>query len=488
GKPEMTEPNLRTDNARIPIETLRPPLKPGASFKGFEVLEVLGQGGMGVVYKARQQSLNRLVALKLLNSQLATSEEFAARFEREAKVLASLNHPNVVQVFDFGKEDGLLYLVMEHVDGPTLEDVMKKKAEPTRFLAVVRDVARGLERIHQAGLVHRDVKPSNILIAKDGTAKISDFGLAIETEGSQKLTQSGMFVGTPHYVSPEHAQAKKVDGRSDLYSLGVILFEGFAGRPPFQAPSATALLLKHVNEPPPALYKLAPQSPRAVQEIVRKLLAKNPAARHDTASSLVRDLDRALEDLKAGPTVPATARKSGAPPATARKEAAPEGKKLPIPWIAGGGAAALLLLGLLIFAFSGKTEPKPEDKQSSLRQSSTVKHGTDTEKPKTPEAAPAPTPEAVVPVPAPTPAPAPAQADPKPSTTVEDVLRQGDKLLDEARASFEEGKERASVEALGEAGFKAESARIKYQAVQEIGSDELKAKATEQLKVIQQLL
>jgi serine/threonine-protein kinase len=241
--PGETEASFRTENAKIPIDTIRPPLKPGASFKGFEVLEVLGQGGMGVVYKARQQSLNRLVALKLLNSQLATSEEFAARFDREAKVLASLNHPNVVQVFDFGKEDGLFYLVMEHVDGPTLEDVMKKKGDPANFPRAVRDVAKGLERVHQAGLVHRDVKPSNILMAKDGTAKISDFGLAIETEGSQKLTQSGMFVGTPHYVSPEHAQGKKVDGRSDLYSLGVILFEGYAGRPPFQAPSAAALLL-----------------------------------------------------------------------------------------------------------------------------------------------------------------------------------------------------------------------------------------------------
>src|SRR5262245_44936534 len=312
--PGDTEPNLRTNNAKVPIETIRPPLKAGASFKGLEVVEALGQGGMGVVYKARQQSLNRLVALKLLNPQLATSEEFVARFEREAKVLASLNHPNVVQVFDFGKEDGLLYLVMEHVDGPTLEEVMKKKQDPARFLAAVRDVARGLEKVHQAGLVHRDVKPSNILIAKDGTAKISDFGLAIETEGSQKLTQSGMFVGTPHYVSPEHAQGKKVDGRSDLYSLGVILFEGYAGRPPFQAPSATALLLKHVNEPPPALYKLAPQSPRAVQEIVRKLLAKNPAARHDTAASLVRDLDRGIEELKA-PKVPAE--RKAPPPAPA---------------------------------------------------------------------------------------------------------------------------------------------------------------------------
>src|SRR6185436_11448601 len=354
---------------------------------------------------------------KLLNSQLATSEEFATRFAREAKVLASLNHPNVVQVFDFGKEDGLLYLVMEHVDGPTLEDVLKKKADPAKFLSAVRDVAKGLERVHQAGLVHRDVKPSNILIAKDGTAKISDFGLAIETEGSQKLTQSGMFVGTPHYVSPEHAQGKKVDGRSDLYSLGVILFEGFAGRPPFQAPSATALLLKHVNEPPPALYKLAPQSPKAVQEIVRKLLAKNPAARHDTASALVRDLDRGIEELKA-PKVVGTARKA---PVAAP---APEGSKLPIKWI-GAGVAAAAVIAIAIAMFSGKSEPpKKEDKPAPMA----VNRPAPAEPRKEPTPEPVPTtPPPVIPTPVQDPVPVPAPAPvPRTPSAIEEAFREGE--------------------------------------------------------------
>jgi serine/threonine protein kinase len=479
--PGDTLPNLRTNNAKVPIDTIRPPLKPGSSFKGLEVLEVLGQGGMGVVYKARQQSLNRLVALKLLNSQLATSEEFATRFEREAKVLASLNHPNVVLIHDFGKEEGLLYLVMEHVDGPTLEDVMKKKGDPARFLTAVRDVAKGLERVHQAGLVHRDVKPSNILIAKDGTAKISDFGLAIETEGSQKLTQSGMFVGTPHYVSPEHAQGKKVDGRSDLYSLGVILFEGFAGRPPFQAPSATALLLKHVNEPPPALYKLAPQSPKAVQEIVRKLLAKNPAARHDTAASLVRDLDRGLEELKA-PKAP------GAAPKTAAPAPGPEPSKLPVKWI-GAGVAAMAVIGILMAVLSGKSEPpKKEEKPAP----SVVVNRLALPEPKrepTPEPPPPNEPVPATPTPIPAPSePKPSPQDPKPPSAVEEALRQGDKMFEEARAAYEDGKTRSSVEALTDAGFKADAARIKYIAVQEIGSEELKAKAADQLKLIQQFL
>ncbi|HVR84326.1 MAG TPA: protein kinase, partial [Planctomycetota bacterium] len=436
--------------------------------------------GMGVVYKARQQSLNRLVALKLLNAQLASSEEFAKRFDREAKILASLNHPNVVHVHDFGRGEGLLYLVMEHVDGPTLDDVMRKKPfDPARFLTAVRDVARGLERVHEAGLVHRDIKPSNVLLTRDGTAKISDFGLAIETEGAQKLTQSGMFVGTPHYVSPEHAQGKKVDGRSDLYSLGVILFEGFAGRPPFQAPSATAILYKHVNEPPPALYKLAPQSPKAVQEVVRKLLAKNPSARQDTAASLVRDLDRSLEDLKWGPKAPALS-----PKVPASLPIGPAAK-LPMNWIATGGAAALGIIVLLVALFSGKSEPGKGLKSTEgpvvmERPATPTVKGPEEEKPREPEPVP-------VVVPAPDPS-VPKPQEPKTPSAIEDALHQGEKLFEQAKAAYEDGKARSSVETLADAGFRAEEARAKFAAVQEIGSDELKAKGAEQSKLVQQFL
>lgn len=474
-----------TDNAKVRIDTIRPPLEPGALFKGFEILEILGQGGMGIVYKARQQSLDRLVALKLLNAQLASSEEFSKRFDREAKVLASLNHPNVVHVHDFGKEEGLLYLVMEHVDGQTLEDLLRKKpVDPARFLAAIRDVAKGLERVHGEGLVHRDIKPANVLLTRDGTAKISDFGLAIETEEVQKLTQSGMFVGTPHYVSPEHAQGKKVDGRSDLYSLGVILFEGFAGRPPFQAPSATALLFKHVNEPPPALYKLAPQSPKIVQEAVRKLLAKNPAARHDTAGLLARDLERALEELKNGPRpAPAPARKAATPPP------ASPAPKLPLKWFAVGGAALLGLLIVLVVSLTGKTEAKkergsPEKPVAAERPLAPVQKVFEGEKPREPE-------RAVVLAPLAIPAsetPQPKPPEPKSPSAVEEALRQGEKMFEEAKAAFESGKAKSSAETLSEAGFKAEEARAKFAAVQEIGSDELKAKGVEQFKLVQQFL
>jgi len=358
---------LRTDPGAPPVtsatrmEAFQAPFKAGAVFHGLEIVELIGTGGMGVVYKARQTSLGRQVALKLLGPAFAASPEFTARFEREAKVLASVSHANIVHVYDFGKEGDLLFLVMEHVDGPTLEAVLREKrpVDPAGLLGILRDVTRGLQRVHEAGLVHRDIKPANILIAKDG-AKIGDFGLAVQTEDTLKLTESGMFVGTPHYVSPEHVQGKKVDGRSDLYSLGVILYEGLAGRPPFTGPSATAILMKHVQESPPPLYKFAPNLPPILGEITRKLLAKNPAARHDSAGGLQRDLERALEALRGH--APAEVRPAPTP-ATRRAAVAPPPAPKPKPpwkWLAGGAAALVaVVVGILAFTSGSPKAPEP---------------------------------------------------------------------------------------------------------------------------------
>ncbi len=353
-----TDPGAPLGAAPRP-EAFPVPLKAGASFRGLEILEVLGTGGMGVVYKARQTSLNRVVALKLLSPAFAASSEFTARFEREAKVLASVAHPNIVHVYDFGKESELLFLVMECVDGPTLESVLegKRPVDPAWLLGVLRDVTRGLQRVHEAGLVHRDIKPANILLAADG-AKIGDFGLAIQTEDTLKLTESGMFVGTPHYVSPEHVQGKKVDGRSDLYSLGVILYQGLAGRPPFTGTSATAILMKHVQETPPPLYKFAPSLPPILGEITRKLLAKNPSARHESTASLQRDLERAIAAVKGHkpseerPIAPATRRAVADPPPAPIS-------RFPWKWIAVGGAAlTAVVIGILAFAGSASKAPE----------------------------------------------------------------------------------------------------------------------------------
>jgi predicted Ser/Thr protein kinase len=286
-------PDVRISTVGGPAGPSAPvePLRPGEKFGGYEILGVLGQGGMGIVYKARQTSLDRTVALKVLAPRIAGSAEFARRFDHEAKVLASINHPNVVQVHDFGREGDVHFLVMEYVDGESLENAFRRgRAEPTWILRILRDVARGLGRVHGVGIVHRDLKPANILIAQNGTAKIGDFGLAVESEGVQRLTEQGYFVGTPHYVSPEHAKGEKVDPRSDLYAVGVMLFEGFSGRPPFQASSPTAVLVKHIEEPAPPLRN----APRNVQKLVRTLLRKNPAERPASAAELESSLDRAL--------------------------------------------------------------------------------------------------------------------------------------------------------------------------------------------------
>jgi serine/threonine-protein kinase len=354
------ETGLETASPPTRKEAMVPPLKSGALFHGLEIVDILGYGGMGIVYRARQTSLNRLVALKVLAPQLAASDEFSLRFDREAKVLASLNHPNIVHVYDFGKEGPLLFLSMEHVDGPTLESVLEKKrpVDLVWFLTLMRTVTRGLQKVHEAGLIHRDIKPANILITRDNTPKIGDFGLAIETEAALKLTESGMFVGTPHYVSPEHVQGKKVDNRSDLYSLGVILYQGIAGRTPFTGASATAILMKHVQEAPPPLYKFAPDAPSILGEITRKLLAKNPASRHESAAALERDLDRAIEALKTAPAGATARTKMVAqpeppPPATA------EGPGLPWKWIGAGAAVVLVVAGILIAVLRGGPEEPP---------------------------------------------------------------------------------------------------------------------------------
>jgi len=335
--------------------TALPPLKPGAVFRELEILEVLGQGGMGFVFKARHRRLERTVALKILSPHLAAMPEFAQRFHREAKLLAALSHPNIVQVFDFGSEGDLLFLTLEHVDGRSLQAALQdgKPADAAAFLGVVRDVARGLHRIHEAGLVHRDIKPSNILIARDGTAKITDFGIAIETEDTARLTQTGMFLGTPHYVSPEQALGKRLDGRTDLYSLGVILYQGMAGRLPFSAPSIAAISMKQVHEAPPPLWKHAPQAPPIVGEIVRKLLAKNPASRYDSAAALERDLERAIEAVRSqkGSTLEERLLR---PTPTGQ----PVAKRPLRPLAAAGGIAAAILITLVVL-LSGGSDPEP---------------------------------------------------------------------------------------------------------------------------------
>jgi serine/threonine protein kinase len=223
----------------------------------YELHRRVGRGGMAEVYLARDRLLDRLVAIKILFPEFATDPSFVARFRREAQAAANLNHPNIVGVYDWGKERGTYYIVMEYVDGQTVSEIIRNDGpiEPKRAAGIAADVAAALGFAHRKGVVHRDVKPGNVLITKTGEVKVADFGIAraMTASSEENLTQTGSVMGTATYFSPEQAQGKAVDARSDLYSLGVVLYEMASGKPPFSADSPVAIAYKHVQEPIPSL-------------------------------------------------------------------------------------------------------------------------------------------------------------------------------------------------------------------------------------------
>gem|GEM_PF-3674597 len=279
----------------------------GRTLGGCIVGKLLGRGGMGAVYKAQQQSLSRAVALKVMLPGRDADPQFASRFQREARVVAALNHPHVVQVYDTGRsDDGMLYLIMEFVDGRSLAEVIRDQgALPIPLaLAVIRQAAEGLAGAHAKGLVHRDIKPDNLMIDADARVKVMDFGLARPTEGSgdSSLTMSGMILGTPNYISPEAARGEPADIRADLYSLGVTLWQCIAGKLPFTGPTPVQVLVQHIEAATPDLANAVPKCPRPVADLCQRLLAKRAADRFADPSELVREIHR-LEQRLCGGTV-----------------------------------------------------------------------------------------------------------------------------------------------------------------------------------------
>ena len=264
----------------------------------YELLRHIARGGMADVYLARDGLLGREVALKVLFPEFANDPNFVERFRREAQAAANLNHPNIVGIYDWGQERGTYYIVMEHVSGRSMSDVLRSTGplHPDRAAEIASDVAGALSTAHAAGLVHRDIKLGNILVSDSGDVKVADFGIAtaLVSGGDAALTQHGSVMGTATYFSPEQAQGKALDGRSDLYSLGVVLYEMLAGVPPFQAETPVAVAYKHVQERPDGLIDRGVQVAESLQAITMKLLAKSPANRYPTADDLRNDLRRYL--------------------------------------------------------------------------------------------------------------------------------------------------------------------------------------------------
>lgn len=271
----------------------------------FRLLRLLGRGGMADVYLADQTSLNRKVALKILRPELKANGVFLKRFEREARAAASLSHPNIVQVFLVGEEDGLHFIAQEYIKGLNLREYIRRKGPPNTQLGIhiMKQVLLALDRAASAGIVHRDIKPENILINQKGVVKVADFGLAQLSQQSTdksalELTQVGTTMGTPLYMSPEQVHGAKLDQRSDLYSLGVTSFHMLAGEPPFQGESAMSVAIQHLNQKPPRLKDRRPDLPPALWQMVHKLMAKDVEKRYQSASAVLRDVRQIQAALK----------------------------------------------------------------------------------------------------------------------------------------------------------------------------------------------
>lgn len=277
---------------------LPPSFAPGSAFGKYTILEHIGRGGMGDVYKAVQYGLDRPVALKVLPHLLARATEFTDRFNAEALAISRLQHQNIVTLYDYGEVDAQKYIAMQFIQGLTLSRVIarEKPLAYDRIIAIVKQICRGLKYAHASDIVHRDIKSGNIMIEAGDKIFISDFGIAKAID-APSITTTGMALGTPEFMAPEQCEGGAVDGQSDLYGLGVIMFEMVAGKPPFLADTPLAVAYKQVNEQPPLLSKIRPDIPKRLELIIAKCLKKNKLERYRNADELLRDLDSVGQEL-----------------------------------------------------------------------------------------------------------------------------------------------------------------------------------------------
>ncbi len=263
----------------------------------YEILELIGTGGMAYVYKARCNRLNRLVAIKILKEELSQDEEFRRRFHAESQAVAMLSHPNIVSVYDVSHSDNIDYIVMELIEGITLKQYMEQKGQLSwrEALHFATQIAKALEHAHSRGIIHRDIKPHNIMILKDGSVKVADFGIAQISSAQNTLTREAL--GSVHYISPEQAKGAHVDARSDLYSLGVVMYEMLAGRPPFDGDTPVSVAIQHINATPAPLHTLNPAVPAGLEAIVMHAMEADLDARYESATAMLAD----MEDFRRDP-------------------------------------------------------------------------------------------------------------------------------------------------------------------------------------------
>jgi Tol biopolymer transport system component len=334
----------------------------GQTLGAYRIIEQIGRGGMATVYKAYEPALDRYVAIKVLPQYFAHDPDFSARFEREAKAVAKLNHPNILPIYSFGQEAGWTYIAMHYVEAGTLKEMLGQPLDLKTTANIFGQIGKALDYAHRRGVVHRDVKPANVLMAEGNWALLTDFGLARMVEASVQLTKTGVGVGTPAYMSPEQGQGIKVDARTDIYSLGVVLYEMVTGRVPYEAETPLAVVLKHISAPLPLPRTVRPDLPEAVERVILKALAKAPDGRYQTAEEMVEALEQAVAGAPVEETLAAMMEPS--PAAAAVPVAAPPVAKRGLPgWVWGVAGVVIVLLlvaGAIFFATQGmKPAPAP---------------------------------------------------------------------------------------------------------------------------------
>jgi predicted Ser/Thr protein kinase len=325
----------------------------------YELEEVVGHGGMSSVYRAHDSLLERYVALKVLHQQYNEYEDFVERFKREARSVAQLQHPNIVTVIDRGEDDGRQYIVFEFIDGENLKELVVRKGRLAvrDALEIALEVAQGLAFAHEHGLVHRDVKPQNVLLNGDGRAKVTDFGIARSLDVEHGVTQTGTVLGTSNYIAPEQASGQHVDAHTDVYSLGIVLYEMLTGEVPFPGENFVAVAMKHIQEPSPNVLDVRGDVPLQVAEMVDRALEKDPEHRFPTMNAFAAEIEASLAELDRGEDGAVTMVVPAAQRLQRQKHRKPVSNLPLLIGLLGALAIAAVVVGLLTLRGGGSQSP-----------------------------------------------------------------------------------------------------------------------------------